>query len=128
MDIKNNIVIIDLKDQDIPTVDVDIGGKLYRIRVAYGVNDSVYSKWLNSKFTKDEKELIKDLHIKDMFYQAGHPYYNIRFEKTAEILYQLSLFKCFNDESLLLKSECNNLRKTLQELYKYSLDNNLYDE
>lgn len=114
--LKNNIIILDLVDEDVATVNVDINGILYRIRVPILKNnsDKVFSLWLKGKYTTDEARLIEDLYLNEI------PQLN-RLDKKADILFQLAYFKCFNDTSLLTKSECFLMRDYLEIIYKHSL-------
>ena len=114
--LKNNIVIIDLVDEDDLTINVDINGNLYRVRVPTlkSLSDKVYSQWLKGKYTSDEMRLLNDLYINEIE-ELNNP------NKKAEILFQLSYFKCFNDTSLLTKSECLLMREYLEKIYKYAL-------
>jgi len=114
--LNKNIAIIELIDEDIKTIDVDMNGKHYRIRVPHlkGSNDKIYLQWLKGKYKKDENQLLKDLYIEKVAELNTN-------EKKAEILFYLSYFKCFNDVSLLTKNECFVMRNILKQLYKYSV-------
>ena len=110
------IAIIDLVDEDVYTVNVDINGNLYRIRVPYikDPSDKVYASWQKNRFTDDEQRLLDDLYVNEID--------NLRSPLAkADILFQLSYFKCFNDISLLTKSECLSMRENLETIYKHVL-------
>ena len=112
--LQKNIAIIDLMDEDPNTINVDINGSIYRIRVPMlkSFSDRVYNRWLKNDFTTDEKRLIEDLYLDEIPELEN---------KKAEILFQLTYFKCFNDVSLLTKSECTLMREYLEKIYQYTL-------
>jgi len=112
--LQKNIVVIDLMDEDDNTINVDINGNFYRIRVPMlkSNSDKVYNSWLKDKFTTDEKRLIEDLYLDEIE--------ELKYKK-ADILFQLTYFKCFNDVSLLTKSECTLMREYLEIIYQYTL-------
>ena len=114
--LRNNIVILDLVDEDVATINVDINGNLYRVRVPLlkSTTNNVYASWLKEKYTSDEMRLIEDLYLNEI------PELNTP-DKKAEILFQLTYFKCFNDTSLLTKSECFLMRDYLETIYKHVL-------
>ena len=115
--LQKNIVVIDLIDEDPNTINVDINGNIYRIRVPIlkSFSDRVYNRWLKNDFTTDEKRLIADLYLDEIPELEN---------KKAEILFQLTYFKCFNDVSLLTKSECTLMREYLEIIYQYTLTKN----
>ena len=114
--LNKHIAIIELIDEDIKTIDVDMNGKHYRIRVPHlkDSNDKTFAQWLKGKYKKDEKQLLQDLYVENV------PELNTP-EKKADILFYLSYFKCFDDVSLLTKNECYVMRNILQQLYKYTV-------
>jgi hypothetical protein len=114
--LKNNIVIIDLIDEDDLIINVDINGNLYRIRVPTlkSFSDKIYNQWLKGKYTSDETRLLDDLYLNEIPELSS-------LNKKAEILFQLSYFKCFSDTSLLTNSECFLMRDYLEKIYKYAL-------
>jgi hypothetical protein len=113
--LQKKIAVIDLIDEDPNTINVDINGIFYRIRVPYlkSFSDKVYNSWLKNKFTTDERRLIEDLYLDEI------PDLTTR---KPEILFQLTYFKCFNDVSLLTKSECTLMREHLEKIYQYILE------
>ena len=103
------IGIIPLKDEDIKTINVDMFGRKFRIRLPLSSdknNDRTYIAWEEEKWNKDEKELINYLGL-DKFEGLDIP----------EFLFYLTYYKCFNDVSLLTKQECSNLRANFERIY-----------
>jgi len=109
--LKTHIAIISLIDEDIHTINVDLQGNKYRIRIPLINNktDKIYHAWENNKYSKDEEKLIKDLHLN-------------REDGIPAFLFTLAYFKCFDDVSLLTKAECSSMKTTLDKLYKRALD------
>ena len=105
------IAVISLKDEDIRSINVDLQGKKYRIRIPLRKNESdvIYKSWILEKWMMDEKKLLDDLDIKK-------PLINI-----PDFLYNLAYYKCFNDVSLLTKAECSSMKEMLEILYSKAL-------
>ncbi len=111
--LKSNIAVLDLIEEDIQKIKVDIQGKSYRIRMPLTPNqslDKVYNDWMNNKYEGDERKLIDELHLED-----------IRDLEIPRFLFHLSYFKCFDDTSLLTRSECSYMKNELQQIYLHSL-------
>jgi hypothetical protein len=112
--LKTKIAVLDLIDEDIQTVTVDIQGEKYRIRLPSTPNknlDKVYSAWVKGSYEKTEKTLIDNLDLVN----------SIGSSEIPDFLFSLSYFKCFDDASILTKSECNYMKEQLQKIYLYSL-------
>ena len=116
--VKKHIAILQLSSSDTPIVAVDVEGESYRIRVPElpESKDLIYKSWLLKQFTKHERKLLDDLN----FIQMANDN-NKSEEYTANFLYYLVHYKCFNDTSLLTNNECNFVRDALKDLYKYNL-------
>jgi len=114
--LKTSIAIIDLVDEETIKISVDINGILYKIRVPSikSFSDKIYNEWLKGKYTTDERRLIEDLYL-DEIPELSAP------NNKADILFQLSYFKCFNDTSLLTNTECFLMRESLEKIYKHAL-------
>lgn len=106
------IAVISLIDEDIQTINVDLQGKKYRMRIPYVNNktDKIYDDWLNGKYKMDEGKLVDDLHLEPK-------------DEIPKFLFNLAYFKCFDDVSLLTKAECSSMKTTLDSLYKRALKN-----
>ena len=107
--LKNAIAILPLKDEDIKTINVDILGRKFRVRLPLSsdrTKDTVYRNWEEEHYNKDEKELINYLGL-------------TKFENLniPEFLFYLTYYKCFDDVSLLTKQECSNLRANFERIY-----------
>jgi len=106
----DNIAVITLVEEDFKTINIDIEGKLYRIRIPLHDNDIIVQQWSKHKFTKDEMKLIEDLHLD-----------NIENFDVPKFLFYLSYFKCYNDISLLTRKECSVFKNYLSQLYNHHL-------
>jgi hypothetical protein len=108
--LKNHIAVISLIDEDIQTINIDLQGNKYRMRIPYVNNktDKIYDDWLNGKYKMGEEKLVKDLHL-----EPG--------DEIPKFLFNLAYFKCFDDVSLLTKAECSSMKTTLDSLYKRAL-------
>jgi hypothetical protein len=107
--LNKSIAIISLKYEDIKTINVDMLGRKFRIRLPLSSDtskDFTYKMWKEQKWNKDEKELINYLGL-DKFEGLDIP----------QFLFYLTYYKCFNDVSLLTKQECSNLRANFERIY-----------
>ena len=110
--LKEKIAIIKLKETDSAVVSVDLQGETYAVRLprTNSSGDRVYAAWMSKKFTQDEKRLLEDLNIQSSYIPI------------PDFLYYLSVYKCFNDTSLLTDNECTQMRKYLEILYKKEIE------
>ena len=106
----NHIAVITLVEEDFKTINIDIEGKFYRIRIPLHDNDITVQQWHKNKFTKDEMKLIEDFHLDE-----------IKDFDVPKFLFYLSYFKCYNDTSLLTRKECSVFKSYLSQLYNYHL-------
>jgi len=124
------ISVLEVSNTAIKTTIVDMNGSLYKIRMAgtQGKADITYVNWKNRKFTKDESRMLEDLDLIEMLNDKNKSISEKTIEvedKTsndiAQFLYYITLYKCFNDVSILTRRECEITRSFLRDLYKYKL-------
>jgi len=112
--LNNYIAVITLVDEDTRSINIDLQGNKYRIRIALVKSnaDTIYSSWSNGKWEMDEKKLLQDLYIIDPIL----PDFSI-----PDFLFNLAFYKCFDDVSLLTKAECSSMKDMLAKLYSRAL-------
>ena len=126
------------KDQFFPSPDaqvagvnyynVDMDANVYSIREPL-FDNRVYQDWIQGKFTDDEAKFLNSLGFSPDLLEKVFldPSTNWQYE-LAKFLEGLVISKCFRDDTLQLRRECQQNRKFLEKIYTFFVENNLSSE
>ena len=126
------------RDQFYPSPDAQVAGvNYYNVDMDAGVysireplfDNRVYQDWMQEKFTDDEAKFLNSLGFSpDLFEKVFlDPITNWQYE-LAKFLEGLVISKCFRDDTLQLRRECEQNRKFLERIYAFFVENNLSSE
>ena len=101
---------------------VPLGPQIYSFRVP-GDGNGVMEDWENQLFTKDEAAFLNDLNMRKSIVEAAFKGVNDGVPSTpkrlARFLQNMVFGKCFSDERMLTRAECQESRDFVQRILQY---------
>jgi hypothetical protein len=124
------IASADAITKNILVFQVPLNAKIYAIRIPtfllQGTANSVMTDWQAGKYTQPEVDFLHALNLRpsmmaEIFPDPITPWQH----EVAKFLKNVSVSKCFQEETLLTSRECQNARHFVNKVYEYFL---LHDE
>lgn len=100
----------------------EVNARLYKLRKPAPMDETnVMADWKAEKYTEDEAAFLNDLNLRPGMLEEIYPLVSGRpwQEFVADFLKSMSISKCFQDETLLTKRECEISRKFMNEVMDY---------
>lgn len=121
---KDKLIAKDAATIPIEFVDKDEANKtIYQIRIPR-LNNAVFEDWNNGRYTEGETAFLNSLDIYPMMLEEI--FRDDRWQtQVAFFLQSISISNCYNDDRLLLRSECEFNRNFLERIHAFFIEEGL---
>ena len=105
---------------------VNLQGNYYDIRRDDAYRNNVFENWMQRMYTRDEARLLNELNLRP--YLLTKIFGDTWVEEVAKFLKNIGLSKCFSDETIMTRRECQDSRSFIKKVMEYYAVNDITDE
>ena len=105
---------------------VNLQGNYYDIRKDDAYRNNVFDNWMNRIYTRDEAHLLNELNLRP--YLLTKIFGDRWVEEVAKFLKNIGLSRCFVDETIMTRRECQESRSFIKKVMEYYAVNDITDE